>query len=183
MRGRAQWRQMPAALPRRALRATVPGAGRSAGVVAGDRESGQVTLLTSAFVAFALLLVTVVVSATQVHLERKRLFDLADALALTAADSMTHETFYLGDAVRPEEGAVLTLSDADIRSDVQEYLERHPDAVAGLHDVRVVASSTPDGRTAEVSLVAVARPAMVSWVTQLWSDGIIVRAESRARAW
>ncbi|WP_435735437.1 pilus assembly protein TadG-related protein [Cellulosimicrobium sp. PMB13] len=150
---------------------------------ASDRESGQIMLLTSAFVAFALLLVTVVVSATQVHLERKRLFDLADALALTAADSMTHETFYVGNADRPEQEGVLTLSDAEIRTDVQEYLSRHPDAVAGLHDVRVVDASTPDGRTAEVSLVSVARPAMVSWVTQLWSDGIIVRAESRARAW
>lgn len=146
-------------------------------------ESGQIMLLTSAFVAFALLLVTVVVSATQVHLERKRLFDLADALALTAADSMTHETFYAGGAQAPAPEAVLTLSDDEIRTDVQEYLARHADAAAGLHDVRVVDASTPDGRTAHVELVALARPAMISWVTQLWSDGIIVRAESRARAW
>jgi uncharacterized membrane protein len=181
--GRAErgWRR--AATPTRPDPATVPDGGASTGDAPDGRESGQIMLLTSAFVAFALLLVTVVVSATQVHLERKRLFDLADALALTAADSMTHETFYRGDADRPEQGAVLTLSDAQIRTDVQEYLGRHPDAVAGLHGVRVVGASTPDGRTAEVSLVAVARPAMVTWVTQLWSDGIIVRAESRARAW
>ncbi|MBD5787149.1 hypothetical protein IF650_13260 [Cellulosimicrobium terreum] len=139
-------------------------------------------LLTTAFVTFALLLVTVVVSATQVHLERKRLYELADTLALTAADSMTHETFYEGESWAPDEGAVLTLSDADIRADVQDYLARHPAATAGLHDVAVVDASTPDGRTAEVSLAARARPAMISWVTQLWSDGIIVRAESRARA-
>ena len=117
------------------------------------------------------------------HLERKRLFDLADALALTAADSMTHETFYAGGAQAPAPEAVLTLSDDEIRTDVQEYLARHADAAAGLHDVRVVDASTLDGRTAHVELVALARPAMISWVTQLWSDGIIVRAESRARAW
>ncbi|MCB7136443.1 pilus assembly protein TadG-related protein [Cellulosimicrobium marinum] len=140
-------------------------------------------LLTSAFVAFALLLVTVVVSATQVHLERKRLFDLADSLALTAADSMTHETFYVGAASVPEEGAVLTLTDADVRVEVATHLAQHPAALAGLTDVRVVDASTPDGRTAEVVLTSRARPAMISWVTQLWSDGIIVRAESRARAW
>jgi uncharacterized membrane protein len=148
-----------------------------------DGESGQIMLLTSAFVAFALLLVTVVVSATQVHLERKRLFDLADALALTAADSMTHESFYAGEFDAPVDGAVLTLDDARIGAEVREYLTRHPGAAAGLHDVAVVGASTPDGRTAEVKLVAVARPAVVSWVTQLWSDGIIVRAESHARAW
>lgn len=150
---------------------------------APERESGQIMLLTSAFVAFALLLVTVVVSATQVHLERKRLFDLADALALTAADSMSHETFYSGAAERPTDDAVLSLTDAEIQTDVTAYLREHPDALAGLHEVRVVGATTPDGRTAEVSLTALARPAMVSWVTQLWSDGIIVRAEARARAW
>lgn len=149
----------------------------------GERDAGQIMLLTSAFVAFALLLVTVVVSATQVHLERKRLYELADALALTAADSMTHETFYTGQAQTPEEDAVLTLSDASIRSDVQDYLARNPAALTGLNDVAVTDASTTDGRTAGVSLAARARPAMISWVTQLWSDGIIIRAESRARAW
>ncbi len=148
-----------------------------------DRESGQIMLLTSAFVAFALLLVTVVVSATQVHLERKRLFDLADALALAAADSMSQETFYEGAAERPTGDAVLTLTDGEIQAEVRDYLQEHLDATAGLHGVRVVGATTSDGRTAEVSLTALARPAMVSWVTQLWSDGIIVRAEARARAW
>ena len=140
-------------------------------------------LLTTAFVAFALLLVTVVVSATEVHLERKRLYELADALALTAADSMTHETFYAGGATAPVEGGVLTLTDASIKSDVQEYLAQNPAALDGLHGVAVTEASTTDGRTATVGLAARARPAMISWVTQAWSDGIIVRAESRARAW
>ena len=81
-------------------------------------EDGRILLLTSAFVAFALLLVTVVVSATEVHLERKRLYALADALALTAADSTTPETFYSGGAAPPVEGAVLTLSASGIRADV-----------------------------------------------------------------
>jgi uncharacterized membrane protein len=147
------------------------------------RDDGQIMLLTTAFVAFALLLVTVVVSATQVHLERKRLYELTDALALTAADSMTHETFYDGAADTPVEGAVLTLTDASIRADVQDYLARNPGALRGLHDVAVTDASTADGRTASLALAARARPAMISWVTQLWSDGIIVRAESRARAW
>ncbi|KZM78430.1 hypothetical protein ACFVSK_16000 [Cellulosimicrobium cellulans] len=140
-------------------------------------------LLTAAFVAFALLLVTVVVSATQVHLERKRLYELADALALTAADSMEPESFYTGAATAPVESGALTLTDSSIRSDVQDYLARNPEALDGLHDVVVTEASTADGRTATVGLAARARPAMIGWVTQAWSDGIIVRAESRARAW
>ncbi|MGW9417803.1 hypothetical protein SAMN05518682_2715 [Cellulosimicrobium aquatile] len=148
-----------------------------------EREEGRILLLTSAFVAFALLLVTVVVSATEVHLERKRLYALADALALTAADSTTPETFYSGSAAPPVEGAVLTLTDAGIRADVDDYLARNPAALAGLSEVVVTDASTGDGRTASVGLAARARPAMISWVTGAWSDGIIVRAESRARAW
>jgi hypothetical protein len=174
-----------------------PGAGRRSGAVvrgsaalvarlrgsnAGE-EDGRILLLTSAFVAFALLLVTVVVSATEVHLERKRLYALADALALTAADSTTPETFYSGGAAPPVEGAVLTLTDAAIRADVDDYLARNPAALAGLSEVVVTDASTGDGRTASVGLAARARPAMISWVTGAWSDGIIVRAESRARAW
>ena len=146
-------------------------------------EDGRIMLLTTAFVAFALLLVTVVVSATQVHLERKRLYELADALALTAADSMAPESFYTGAATAPVESGVLTLTDSSIRSDVQDYLARNPEALDGLHDVVVTEASTADGRTATVGLAARARPAMIGWVTQAWSDGIIVRAESRARAW
>ncbi|SMF48211.1 putative Flp pilus-assembly TadE/G-like protein [Cellulosimicrobium cellulans J34] len=163
--------------------ALAPGARGDTASAGKGREDGRIMLLTSAFVAFALLLVTVVVSATEVHLERKRLYELADALALAAADSMTHETFYTGAATAPVDGAVLTLTSGGVRAEVTDYLARNPEALAGLHGVTVTDASTTDGRTATVSLAARARPAMVSWVTQPWSDGIIIRAESRARAW
>ncbi|MFF2621194.1 pilus assembly protein TadG-related protein [Oerskovia jenensis] len=146
-------------------------------------ESGQILLLTSAFVAFALLLVTVVVSATGVHLDRKRLLDVADAAALDAADSMSADTFYEGRVPVPEDQAVLRLSDADVRASVEEFLAAHPEMLDDLHAVTIVEASTPDGRTAEVRLAGLSRPVLVSWVTQLWSDGIVVRAESGARAW
>ncbi|WP_157257576.1 pilus assembly protein TadG-related protein [Oerskovia sp. Root918] len=140
-------------------------------------------LLTSMFVAFALVLVAVVVSASEVHLDRKRLFDLADASALDAADAMPAEAVYQGGLADPVEGAVLVLSDADVESSVRSFLVAHPATLAGLDDVTIVEASTPDGRTATVRLAARSRPVLVSWVTQLWSDGIIVRAESSARAW
>ncbi|MFJ4106109.1 hypothetical protein [Oerskovia enterophila] len=140
-------------------------------------------LLTSMFVAFALVLVAVVVSATAVHLDRKRLFDLADVSALDAADAMPAETVYQGGLADPVEGAVLVLSDADVESSVRSFLVAHPAMLTGLDDVTIVEASAPDGRTATVRLAARSRPVLVSWVTQLWSDGIIVRAESSARAW
>ncbi len=140
-------------------------------------------LLTSMFVAFALVLVAVVVSATAVHLDRKRLFDLADATALDAADAMAAETVYEGGLPDPAEGGVLVLSDADVESSVRSFLVTHPAMLAGLDDVTIIGAVTPDGRTANVQLAARSRPILVSWVTQLWSDGIIVRAESSARAW
>lgn len=99
--------QVPDVLGHEAL---APGTRDDAASAGGGREDGRIMLLTTAFVAFALLLVTVVVSATEVHLERKRLYELADALALAAADSMTHETFYTGAATDPVDGAVLTLT-------------------------------------------------------------------------
>ena len=52
-----------------------------------------------------------------------------------------------------------------------------------LHGVTIVEASTPDGRTADVRLAAMSRPVLISWVTQLWSDGIVVQAGSSARAW
>jgi hypothetical protein len=165
---------------RRAVVGLRRGVVRGAG---GEGESGQIMLLTSAFVAFALLLVTVVVSATGVHLDRKRLFDVADAAALDAADSMSEDLFYENRPVEPEEGALLVLSDREVRASVESFLAAHPEMLDDLHAVTIVEASTPDGRTAQVRLAGLSRPVLVSWVTQLWSEGIVVRAESSARAW
>jgi len=169
------------------VRVRRPVALRSRRCAEGAREpaddSGQIMLLTSAFVAFALLLVSVVVSATGVHLDRKRLFDVADAAALDAADSMGEDTFYQGEMADPQAQAVLVLSDAEVQASVEEFLAAHPEMLDDLHGVTIVEASTPDGRTAQVRLAGWSRPVLISWVTQLWSDGIVVRAESGARAW
>ena len=52
---------------------------------ARGEDEGQVMLLSLCFAVLCLLLVTVVASATSVHLERKRLAALADSLAIAAA--------------------------------------------------------------------------------------------------
>ena len=70
---------------------TVTGSPRSAGRpvrrgVPAPRDEGQVTLLVLGFVVLAVALITVVVAATGVHLDRKRLLDVSDLASLAAAD-------------------------------------------------------------------------------------------------
>ncbi len=146
-------------------------------------DAGSVTLLSIAFGALALLLLTAVVSATGVHLEHKRLLALADQLALEAADAVDLDAFYRGEAPPPTADGVLPLTDADVRRAVDAYLTAHPEVVADLEGVRVVEAVSDDGRTARVTLAALARPPLVSSVTAAWSDGIALSATASARAW
>lgn len=135
-------------------------------------------LLTSAFVAFALMLVAVVASTTAVHLDRKALYDVADLAAADAASAMSPEAFYTG-AGAPADGAPLTLSDADVRAAVEQYLAEHPPGIS----VAVTGASSPDGRSARVTLAGVSRPPLLSWFTDAFGGGIMVSASSTARAW
>lgn len=146
-------------------------------------DDGQVLLLSIAYGVIALLLVTVVVSASSIHIERKRMLALADSLAVDAADAIDQGAFYRGELPGPVPGLALSLTDDGVRASVDDRLARHPRLVARFDRLVVVDASTPDGRSAEVTLAAVARPALISWVTAPWSDGIALRVTARARAW
>jgi hypothetical protein len=149
---------------------------------AGPDDEGQVMLLVIGFVVVLLALLTVVVSATGLHLERKRLLALADLAALAGADEVSETGYFVPGAGRPEEAGPV-LDDAGVRARVEDYLADHPDAAAGWDDVQMLEASTPDGRTVTVHLAAVVRPALIGWVTAPWSDGITLDATSTARAW
>ncbi len=58
------------------------------------RDDGQVTILVIGFVVVVLALIAVVVSATQVHLERTRLAALADLAALDAAEQISDAAYF-----------------------------------------------------------------------------------------
>ena len=146
-------------------------------------DDGQVTLLAIVFTMLALLLVTAVVSATGIHLERTRLLALADALSLEAADELEPSTVYADRGPAPRAGAAIPLTDRDVNRAVDRYLRDNPDAVARFDGFTVRARASGDGRTAAVTLGALARPVIVSWVTAPWSDGIVLQVESSARAW
>lgn len=135
-------------------------------------------LLTSAFVAFALMLVAVVASASAVHLDRKSLYDVADLAAADAASAMSPDAFYAG-AGEPAAGAPLILSDAAVRAAVKQYLAEHPPGLP----VAVTGASSPDGRSARVTLAATSRPPLLHWFTDSFGGGIVVSASSTARAW
>ncbi len=140
-------------------------------------DDGQIMLLSIAYGVLALLLVTAVVSASAVHLERKRLLALADLAALDAADELDEAAYY----ARADGDALLVLSSARVRASVDEHLAASP-AADRLDGLTVLSAGTPDGRTAEVTLGAVARPVLLSWVTAGWSDGIGLVVTARARA-
>jgi hypothetical protein len=143
--------------------------------LAGD--SGQVMLLIFAYSAISLLLVTVVIGASAVHLERKRLLALADAAALDAADALDTGGLY-GQGAHPD-GVPLT--DDSVRASVAAYVET-AGAAAEFEDFAVApGTGTQDGRTAEVTLVARARLPIVSSVLGDYADGIQLVATSRAR--
>ncbi|MDD9205367.1 hypothetical protein PU560_02660 [Georgenia sp. 10Sc9-8] len=133
----------------------------------------------------ALALILVVVSASAVHIERKRLLALADAMAADAATAIALPEYYAGaEAVISGGGPSVPLTDASVRAAAQEYLDRAPVVLTGrVEGLRVIApTGTPDGATAEVTVAARARPPLVPWVLLPWSDGIDLRATSRARA-
>ena len=176
-------------------RPTSTGRTRASRLPARGDDSGQILVLTLGLTLVVLLLVTVIVSLTGIHLERKRLLDLADNLALAAADAMTEEVIYgpgatlpaPGDAASPADDATfdtgLALTDAAVAREVADYLATHPRALEGLSDIVVVLAQSPDGRSAQVVLTSRAQPALISPVTSLFSDGVTLTAQSTARVW
>lgn len=144
-------------------------------------DEGQVTLLVLGFVLMAVALITVVVAATGVHLDRKRLLDLSDLASLAAADSLTDDNYF---AAGSAQGATaVPLTSASVRAEVEKYVREHPDRSARWSEVRVLEAGTPDGRTVVVRLGAVSRLVLVGPLLAPWSDGVRIEATATARAW
>lgn len=145
------------------------------------REDGQILLLVVGYALVAVLLVSVVASATAVHLERKRLLALADLVALEAADALDPALYYAGDQGVPGAGSPVVLTPDGVRAAVESHLASAPEA-ARFRGLEVVEATTDDGRTARVTLRATADVPLVTLVTAPWSDGVDLLVTSRARA-
>lgn len=147
---------------------------------ASSRDDGQIMLLSLVYGLLVLLLVTAVVSASSVHLERKRLLALADLTALAAADALDEAAYYSRSSVGPDRGLVV-VTPTTVRQSAEAHLLASP-ASADFEHLTLVAATTPDSRTAEVTLAAVARPPLLSQATAAWSDGIRIQVTASARA-
>lgn len=110
-------------------------------------DGGSTLLLTIFYCFLGITIVLVVVSATTLYLERKRLFTVADGAALAAAEA------WALDSVRVDgDRLTIELDDADVRRAAAEYLD---DAASDLDDVVLVRAASDDGRSATVTLRSV----------------------------
>jgi uncharacterized membrane protein len=113
----------------------------------GRDDAGSTLLLTIFFCFLGLSLVLVVVAATSLYLERKRLFTLADGAALAAAESWSLDTVQVdGDRLS------LELESDAVRQAAVDYLA---EAEHGLSGVQLVRAASDDGQTATVTVSAV----------------------------
>ncbi|WP_309073004.1 pilus assembly protein TadG-related protein [Paenarthrobacter sp.] len=136
-------------------------------------EDGQITVLIVGFVLLSLLLASVVMAASAVYLEHKKLLSLADGAALAAADS-----YMVGDIGGGGMPSPL-LDDARVVAATGSYLDAS--GAFSRHDRLAVAAGTGSepGATAVVVLTAVAHPPVISF---LLPDGILIEARSTARS-
>jgi uncharacterized membrane protein len=129
-------------------------------------DDGSTLILTIFYGFLALVLILVVVAATSLYLERKRLFTLADGAALAGAEAFPLESVVLGGpgaggpearsgetglgAARPE------LAPADVAAAVGEYLAAAPHGE--FEGLTVTRATSVDGQSATVSLSSRWRP-------------------------
>lgn len=137
-------------------------------------EDGQVMVLIIGYLLLSLLVLTVVLAASAVYLERQKLLSAADGAALTAAD-----TFILAAAGQDANAPVPELDSGTVRSSVEGYLEL-TGAEGRFNGLSLdPATGAPDARTARVVLTAVVHPPVVNFLVP---DGIpiVVTAEARS---
>ncbi|MEP6482002.1 MAG: pilus assembly protein TadG-related protein [Rhodoglobus sp.] len=114
-------------------------------------EDGSTLPLTIFFGFLSLVLVLLVVAATSLYLERKRLFTLADGAALVGA-----EAFTLDEVSRTPTGYRPTLTTPEVAAAVDGYLATAP--TGALESLAIESAKSVDGRSATVSLSAYWRP-------------------------
>jgi hypothetical protein len=144
------------------------------------RDEGQIALLVLGYTLIALVLVSVVVGASAVHLTRHRLQTLADGAALDAADALDRSRFYSGGAVAGP--APVPVSDATVRAEASAFLAASGAGQRFSQLTLAGPTDTPDGLTARVSLSARARLPLVTSVLAPWARGITVTVTASARS-
>lgn len=136
------------------------------------RDEGSTLVLTIFYGFLGLVLILLVVAATSLYLERKRLFTLADGAALVGA-----EAFDLADVVATPAGHRPVLESVDVASAVHGYLAGNP--IGDFEALSVERADTVDGRSATVTLSAYWRPPVVSLLVP---EGLRIEVTAVARS-
>ena len=139
-------------------------------------EDGSTLILTIFYGFLALLLILVVVAATSLYLERKRLLTLADGAALAGAEAfdlgaMTVTADGAGAGLRP------SLSSAGVRAAAEDYLAAAPHG--RMEGLSVSGAASVDGQSATVSLSAHWRPPVLA---VLLPEGVPLAVTAVARS-
>jgi hypothetical protein len=135
-------------------------------------DDGSILPLTIFYGFLSLVLVLLVVSATSLYLERKRLFTLADAAALVGA-----EAFELDAVTLTPVGYRPNLVSSEVADAVQEFVDSTPHRE--FESLTVDRAESVDGRSATVALSAYWRPPIVSLLVP---DGIRIDVTGVARS-
>jgi len=133
-------------------------------------DRGNITILTIGLVALTLALVLLATTAAAVHLERKRLWNLADTVALEVADAAALRSHYEQDVSREFIRGEIKSRISSPRGD-QEVFEQL--SVGG-------ASAAPNSEYVLVHLRAISQPGPVPWMLIPWASGITIEAEATA---
>jgi hypothetical protein len=135
-------------------------------------DDGSTLPLILVFGMIALILVLVVAAATDLYLERKRLFTLADGAALVGAES-----FDLAGVRAAAHGLRPELQPDQVHGAVAVYLAAEP--ADGFEDLHLDAATTPDGRSAAVTLSAMWRPPVLA---PFLPNGVRISTTATARS-
>lgn len=135
-------------------------------------DRGSTLPLTIFYGFMSLVLVVLVVAATSLYLERKRLFVLADGAALVGA-----EAFALDDVTATATGWRPTLETPDVAAAVSAYVSAAP--MAEFEALAIEQAESIDGRSATVSLSAYWRPPVL---TLFIPEGIRIDVTAVARS-
>ncbi|MBX3098255.1 MAG: hypothetical protein KF761_01625 [Salinibacterium sp.] len=135
-------------------------------------DDGSTLPLTIFFGLLSIVLVFLVIAATSLYLERKRLFTLADGAALVGAEAFTLDAVGLtASGYRP------TLTSTDVAAAVSGYLASAP--TAKFTDLRLERAVSLDGRSATVELSAYWTPPVL---TVFVPDGLRIEVTAVARS-
>lgn len=140
-----------------------------------DPDDGQISILIIGMMVICLLALVVVMAVTSIHLSQRKLQAHADNAALAAADS------FRGLEI-PDDGTghpAAELTDSSVSGAASSYLGE-VGAEFDMDGLSVGAGTgTSDGRTAQVTLEAVAHPPVVTWIVPA---GVPITATGDARA-